>query len=74
MEKAGEKLDEQEIENFKNKMLEKYQYESSAYYSTSRVWDDGIIDPVDTRKVLAIGIAISRNKPYSEPHNGVFRM
>ncbi|MEF8809978.1 MAG: carboxyl transferase domain-containing protein [Bacteroidales bacterium] len=74
MEKAGEKLDEQEIENFKNKMLEKYQYESSAYYSTSRVWDDGIIDPVDTRKVLAIGIAISRNKPYGEPHNGVFRM
>ncbi len=74
LKKAGKEPDEEEIQNFKNKMLEKYQKESSAYYSTSRIWDDGIIDPVDTRKVLAIGIAMSRNKPYGTPKNGVFRM
>jgi 3-methylcrotonyl-CoA carboxylase beta subunit len=74
MKKAGNTPDEEEIKTFKNKMLEKYRHESSAYYSTSRIWDDGIIDPADTRKVLAMGIEISRNKPYNEPQNGVFRM
>ena len=74
MKKAEKEPEKEEIQNFKNQMLEKYQEESSAYYSTSRVWDDGIIDPVDTRKVLAIGIAMSRNKPYDEPQNGIFRM
>jgi len=72
--KAGKTPDKEEIEQFKKQMLEKYEHEGSAYYSTSRVWDDGIIDPVDTRKVLAIGIEMSRNKPYPEPKNGVFRM
>lgn len=74
LKKAGKEPEKEEIQNFKNQMLEKYEEESSAYYSTSRVWDDGIIDPVDTRKVLAIGIAMSRNKPYDEPQNGIFRM
>lgn len=74
LKKAGKTPDQEEIEQFKQQMLEKYEYEGSAYYSTSRVWDDGIIDPVDTRKVLAMGIEMSRNKPYPEPKNGVFRM
>ena len=74
LKKAGETPDKKEIEKFKQKMLEKYEYEGSAYYSTSRVWDDGIIDPADTRKVLAMGLEMSRNKPYNEPKNGVFRM
>jgi acetyl-CoA carboxylase carboxyltransferase component len=72
--KAGKEVNEEEIQNFRKKMLDRYEYEGSAYYSTSRVWDDGIIDPVDTRKVLAMGIAFSRNALYEEPKNGVFRM
>ena len=43
-------------------------------YQTSRLWDDGIIDPVDTRKIIAIGIAASLNQKYPEMKNGVFRM
>jgi acetyl-CoA carboxylase carboxyltransferase component len=74
LKKAGKEVNEEEIQNFRKKMLDRYEYEGSAYYSTSRVWDDGIIDPVDTRKVLAMGIAFSRNALYEEPKNGVFRM
>jgi acetyl-CoA carboxylase carboxyltransferase component len=74
LKKSGKEVNKEEIDQFRQKMLERYEYEGSAYYSTSRIWDDGIIDPVDTRKVLAMGIEISRNNPYSEPQNGVFRM
>lgn len=59
---------------FKRPTLEKYETESSAYYSTARLWDDGIIDPADTRRVLALGIAASLNKPWGERTQGVFRM
>jgi acetyl-CoA carboxylase carboxyltransferase component len=54
--------------------LEKYEEEGSAYYSTARLWDDGIIDPVDTRMSLALGIAASLNAPVPETTFGVFRM
>jgi 3-methylcrotonyl-CoA carboxylase beta subunit len=64
---------EQEAE-FKRPTLEKYEHESSAYYSTARLWDDGIIDPVDTRMVLALGIAASLNAPWPEPARSVYRM
>lgn len=59
---------------FKRPTLEKYDTESSAYYSTARLWDDGIIDPVDTRRVLALGIAASLNRSWGERKQGVFRM
>jgi acetyl-CoA carboxylase carboxyltransferase component len=61
-------------EEFKRPTLEKYAEESSAYYSTARLWDDGIIDPTDTRMVLALGIAASLNAPFPERRHGVFRM
>jgi 3-methylcrotonyl-CoA carboxylase beta subunit len=48
--------------------------QSSATYSSSRLWDDGIIDPVDTRKVLAIAISVSLNRSFDNPGYGVFRM
>jgi acetyl-CoA carboxylase carboxyltransferase component len=63
-----------EIEGLINRIRDKYELEGSAYYSTSRLWDDGIIDPVDTRKILAMGIASSLNKKYPEQKFGVFRM
>ncbi len=63
----------EEEEEFKRPTLEKYARESSAYYSTARLWDDGIIDPVDTRMVLGLGIAASLNAPFPERRHGVFR-
>jgi acetyl-CoA carboxylase carboxyltransferase component len=59
---------------FKQPILDKYEVESSAYYSTARLWDDGIIGPLDTRKVLALGISMSLNRPFGDPKYGVFRM
>lgn len=64
---------EEQVE-FKRPTLEKYEKESSAYYSSARLWDDGIIDPADTRRVLALGIAASLNKSWGEKSQGVFRM
>ncbi|MDQ4082022.1 MAG: methylcrotonoyl-CoA carboxylase, partial [Actinomycetota bacterium] len=52
----------------------KYEREGNPYYSTARLWDDGIIDPLDTRKVIALGIAASTNAPIPETTFGVFRM
>ena len=52
----------------------KYETEGSPYYSTARLWDDGIIDPIDTRRVLALGIAAALNAPIPETTFGVFRM
>jgi acetyl-CoA carboxylase carboxyltransferase component len=52
----------------------KYEEEGNPYYSTARLWDDGIIDPLDTRRVLALGLAAARNAPIPETTFGVFRM
>jgi acetyl-CoA carboxylase carboxyltransferase component len=52
----------------------KYEREGNPYYSTARLWDDGIIDPLDTRRVLALGIAAALNAPIPETTFGVFRM
>lgn len=59
---------------FKKPTLEKYERESSAYYSTARIWDDGIVDPIKTRELLALAIAASLNVPIAEHNFGVFRM
>ena len=70
----GQAMSVEEQEAFKAPILAKYSDESSAYYSTARLWDDGIIDPVDTRRVLALGIEAARHAPIEEPRFGVFRM
>ena len=59
---------------FKAPTLAKYESESSCYYSTARIWDDGIIDPADTRRVLGLGISASCNAHWGERLNGVYRM
>ena len=61
-------------EKFKAPILEKYEKESHAFYSSARIWDDGIIDPKDTRKVLAYGIAASLNRDWGAIQPGVYRM
>jgi 3-methylcrotonyl-CoA carboxylase beta subunit len=53
---------------------EKYEAEGNPYYSTARLWDDGIIDPLDTRRVLALGISAALNAPIPESEFGIFRM
>ncbi|MDX6369745.1 MAG: 3-methylcrotonyl-CoA carboxylase beta subunit [Gaiellaceae bacterium] len=57
-----------------DEIREKYEREGSPYYSTARLWDDGIIDPLDTRRVLALGLAAALNAPIPETTFGVFRM
>jgi len=70
----GESLTADEIASMKAEILEKYEAEGSCYYSTARLWDDGIIDPIDTRKIIGLSIAISQNKDYESTNYGVFRM
>lgn len=65
---------EEEQADFKRPILEKYETESSAYYSSARLWDDGVILPTDTRAVLGLAISASLNAPISETQFGVFRM
>jgi 3-methylcrotonyl-CoA carboxylase beta subunit len=72
--KEGKDPTEQEIEDIRKPILEKYDTESSAYYSTARLWDDGIIDPLDTRNMLGLSIAMTLNAPIPEHKFGVFRM
>jgi acetyl-CoA carboxylase carboxyltransferase component len=74
LEKEGKKLSEDEIRKIREPVLKKYEEEASAYYSTARLWDDGIIDPVDTREVLGLGISMSLNADVPEHKFGVFRM
>jgi acetyl-CoA carboxylase carboxyltransferase component len=59
---------------FEAPILEKYEREGSPYYSSARIWDDGVIDPLDTRRVLAIGLEAARNAPVKHTKFGVFRM
>ncbi|TML96561.1 MAG: methylcrotonoyl-CoA carboxylase [Actinobacteria bacterium] len=57
-----------------NEIRSKYEREGGPYYSTARLWDDGIIDPLDTRRVLALGISAALNAPIPETTFGIFRM
>jgi 3-methylcrotonyl-CoA carboxylase beta subunit len=63
-----------EEEAFKAPIREQYETQGSPYYSTARLWDDGIIDPADTRRVLGMGLAAAANAPIPEPSYGIFRM
>ena len=74
LERQGRTMEEEERDALQRPILEKYETESDPYYSTARLWDDGIIDPVDTRTVVGLGIAASLNAPFPEPRRGVFRM
>jgi acetyl-CoA carboxylase carboxyltransferase component len=70
----GEPLGSAAQAAFKAPILAKYETEGNPYYSTARLWDDGIIDPLDTRRVLAIGLHAARYRPAAPTHNGIFRM
>jgi acetyl-CoA carboxylase carboxyltransferase component len=74
LEKEGRKLSEEEIEAIRRPVLEKYESESTPYYSGARLWDDGMIGFSDTRQALALGISMSLNAPIPDQKFGVFRM
>jgi acetyl-CoA carboxylase carboxyltransferase component len=74
LEKKGIKMSQEEQDTFMKPTLEKYENESSAYFSTANLWDDGILDPLDTRTALGLGIAMSLNAPIPDHRFGVFRM
>jgi acetyl-CoA carboxylase carboxyltransferase component len=64
----------EEADEFKRPILEKYENEGNPYHSTARLWDDGVIDPVDTRQVLGLALSVVLNSPVEEQAFGVFRM
>ena len=72
--KRGETLSQEDIEKIKDPILKKYEHESSCWYSSARLWDDGVIDPRDTRKVLARALASTLHHDWKETKNGIFRM
>ena len=72
--RQGKELSKKEEKQIIETILAKYEKEGNPYYSTARIWDDGIIDPVDTRTVLGLGISASLNAPIPEWTPGVFRM
>ncbi|WP_395691202.1 carboxyl transferase domain-containing protein [Nocardioides sp.] len=61
-------------EDFKAPIREQYETQGSPYYASARLWDDGIIDPADTRRVLGMGLAAAANAPTPDPSYGIFRM
>lgn len=74
LQKDGHKLSEEEIEAIRKPIIEQYETEASPYYSSARLWDDGIIDPLKMREILGLSIAVSLNKPIADHQFGVFRM
>ena len=72
--RAGKELSAEEERSIADPVLEKYEAEGNPYYSTARLWDDGIIDPAETRTYLGLGLSIAYNAPIEEPRFGVFRM
>jgi 3-methylcrotonyl-CoA carboxylase beta subunit len=74
IEARGDSWSAEDEEAFKAPIRDQYETQGHPYYATARLWDDGVIDPVDTRSVLALGLAASLHAPYGRPQWGVFRM
>ena len=74
LKKQSAKIDAKVLEKVYADTLEAYQHQMSAYYATSQLWDDGIIDPIDTRNALGVSISASMNAPFINQGYGVFRL
>ncbi len=74
LQEEGLKMTEEEKAKLMKPILDKYEEEASPYYSTARLWDDGILEPLETRQALALGIAMSLNAPIPDYKVGIFRM
>lgn len=73
-ESRGETLGEDEEAEIREPILEKFERESSPYYSSARLWDDGVIDPADTRRVLGLSLRVATKNAAPPTSFGVFRM
>ncbi len=74
IEADGGKWSKAEEEAFRKPLLEQYEHQGHPYYSTARIWDDGIIEPAETRTVLGLGLSAALNAPIEDTKFGVFRM
>jgi 3-methylcrotonyl-CoA carboxylase beta subunit len=74
LEAAGKPWSAEEEEAFRAPIREQYETQGHPYYASARLWDDGIIDPADTRRVLALGLSAAMNAPAAETKVGIFRM
>ena len=74
IEAEGARWTQAEEEHFKQPILEQYEREGHPYYASARLWDDGIIDPADTRRILGLSLSAAMNAPVEESRFGVFRM
>jgi len=74
LEGRGETWSEEDEEAFKAPVRDQYEREGHPYYATARLWDDGVIDPAETRRILGLGLSASLNKPIEQTRFGVFRM
>jgi 3-methylcrotonyl-CoA carboxylase beta subunit len=74
LEARGEDWPAEAEERFKEPIREQYEHQGSPYYSTARLWDDGVIDPLDTRRVLGMALAAAADAPTPDPSYGIFRM
>ncbi len=74
VEAKGGTLTAEQEQAIKQPILEQFSHQSHPYYSSARLWDDGVIDPADTRRVLALGLSAALNVPIGDPKFGIFRM
>jgi 3-methylcrotonyl-CoA carboxylase beta subunit len=70
----GKTLGTDDEQALRQPILDKYEREGSPYYSTARLWDDGVVDPLETRQMLALGLSAAYNAPIPQPKFGIFRM
>lgn len=70
----GHSLTKEEMDSIKKPVIETYEHQGHPYYASARLWDDGVIDPADTRKVLGLALSAINNKPIAETKFGIFRM
>ena len=74
LEQAGNALTDAETAELRAPIFADYERTSSAWHATSELWDDGLIDPLDTRNALGIALSVALNAPIPDPKYGVFRM
>ena len=73
LQKLGQSLKDEKKSKFSREIIDQFDYEGSPYYASARLWDDGIIDPLDTRKILALSISYSLNAKRKKGKFGIFR-
>jgi 3-methylcrotonyl-CoA carboxylase beta subunit len=74
LERSGGTLSAEEEEKIKAPIRAQFEHQGNPYYASARLWDDGVIDPADTRRILGLALSLTRAQPIAETRFGVFRM